>query len=97
MYIDYLGLMLLNPSAGRVMLVLWAISDSFRPEQKRWVRGLPVTGLLGPFTGLHMIFTWPLPGAFKSDPGNPGHGHRPVAGLCRDPHHSQVHSLGDLP
>lgn len=65
MYIDYLTLMLVNLTAGLAMLGGWVYMDAHQPEQKRWVTGFLMSGLLSLLTGLHMILTWPLPGAFN--------------------------------
>ena len=35
------------------------------PPERRWVPGLLMAGLLALVVGLHMIFTWPLPGSFN--------------------------------
>jgi putative membrane protein len=65
MYIDYLTLMLINLTAGLVMLALWVFMDSHQPAQRRWVTGFLMSGAVASVTGLHMILTWPLPGSFN--------------------------------
>lgn len=65
MFIDYLTLMLTNMVAGLCMLGAWIYLDLNTERQRRWVPGFLMTGLLSSLTGLHMIFTWPLPGSFN--------------------------------
>lgn len=65
MYIDYLTLMLINMVAGLVLLAAWIFLDADTSGARRWVPGLAVAGLLALATGLHMIFTWPLPGSYN--------------------------------
>ena len=63
MSINYLSLMLLNQSAGLVTLAFWIFLDAGKPAERRWVPGMLMTGLLALLLGLHMVFTWPLPGS----------------------------------
>ena len=65
MYIDYLSLMLVNLVAGLVLLACWIFLDADTPRERRWVPGLAMSGVLALLTGVHMIFTWPLPGSFN--------------------------------
>lgn len=65
MSIDYLTLMLVNIVAGLVIMAAYIYLDLTTDNQKRWVTGLGMSGLVGVITGLHMIFNWPLPGAFN--------------------------------
>ena len=65
MFIDYLALMLINLVAGLVLLAVWTFLDLGSPQQRRWLPGLLMVGIISLFTGLHMIFTWPLPGAYN--------------------------------
>jgi putative membrane protein len=67
MFIDYVPLMLVNMMAGLV-LVAWYVYSGLEgspEEQKRWAAGLGVVGLVAMATGLHMIFTWPLPSVYN--------------------------------
>jgi putative membrane protein len=64
-YIDYLTLMLVNMVAGLVLLAAWIFLDGEAPAARRWVPMLAISALLALATGLHMIFTWPLPGSFN--------------------------------
>jgi len=65
MDIDYVTLMLVNQVAGLVLLACWLFFDADSPRERRWVPGLAMAGFLSLATGLHMVFTWPLPGAFN--------------------------------
>lgn len=63
MYIDYLPLLLVNVVAGLTLIAGWMFLDAGMPLERRWVPGLLMAGLLGLAAGLHMVFTWPLPGS----------------------------------
>jgi putative membrane protein len=65
MFIDYVTMLLINMVAGLVMLACWIFLDAGTPQERRWVPGLLMVGVLGLATGLHMVFTWPLPGSFN--------------------------------
>ncbi len=57
--------MLINLVAGLFLLaayLYWGLSDT---NQKRWVPGFGMTGAIALVTGLHMIFTWTVPGSFN--------------------------------
>ena len=57
--------MLINLVAGLFLLaayVYWGLSET---NQKRWVPGFGMTGAIALVTGLHMIFTWTVPGSFN--------------------------------
>lgn len=62
MFINYVALMLLNLVAGLVILAGF-VYELDRANRRRWVPALMVVGLVQTATGLHMIFTWPLPGS----------------------------------
>jgi putative membrane protein len=65
MFINYITLMLINLVAGLFLLAAytyWGLSDT---NQKRWVPGFGMTGAIALVTGLHMIFTWTVPGSFN--------------------------------
>ena len=66
MFIDYLTLMLVNMAAGLVILADFVFRGLHTDDQKRWVPGFAAAGLVGLATGLHMIWTWPLPGPYNS-------------------------------
>lgn len=65
MFINYITLMLINLVAGLFLLaayVYWGLSDT---NQKRWIPGFGMTGAIALVTGLHMTFTWTVPGSFN--------------------------------
>lgn len=65
MFIDYVTLMLINLAAGLALLasyVYWGLGSS---NQRRWIPGFGVVGAIALVTGLHMTFTWPIPGSFN--------------------------------
>ncbi len=65
-FIDYITLMLLNMVAGLVLLATWVAWGCMRDDQRAWAPGFGLAGLVGLATGLHMSFTWPLPGPYNS-------------------------------
>lgn len=65
MFINYITLMLINLVAGLFLLagyVYWGLTDT---NQKRWIPGFGMTGAIALITGLHMTFTWTVPGSFN--------------------------------
>jgi putative membrane protein len=64
MFIDYVALMLVNLSAGLVLLALFVLKF-LNSDGKRLAPGFLVTGFIAAATGLHMIFTWPLPSSYN--------------------------------
>lgn len=65
MFIDYTTLVLINLVAGLVLMAAWIFLDAGTAAERRWVPGLLMAGLLALVTGLHMVFSWPLPGSFN--------------------------------
>jgi putative membrane protein len=65
MFIDYLSLMLLNMTAGFVVLAFFLLMG-LPGERKRWAAPFAMVGLVAFLGGLHMVFSWPLPGAYNS-------------------------------
>ena len=65
MFIDYITLMLINMVAGLFILAYYVYSGLDGADQKRWIPGFGMTGAIALTTGLHMIFTWPVPGSFN--------------------------------
>ncbi len=66
MFIDYITLMLINMVAGLVLLadfVYRGLDDG--ANLKRWIPGFGLVGGIALVTGLHMIWTWPVPGSFN--------------------------------
>lgn len=60
--IDYLAPMLVNMTAGLVLLACWIFFDAGTPQERRWVPGFAMSGLVALLLGLHMTLSWPLPG-----------------------------------
>jgi len=65
MFIDYVALMLLNMTAGFVVLGFFLLLG-LNGDRKRWVAPFAMVGLVAAICGFTMIFTWPLPGPFNS-------------------------------
>lgn len=65
MFIDYITLMLINMVSGLVLLAYYVYSGLDHVQQKRWIPGFGITGAIALTTGLHMTFTWAVPGSFN--------------------------------
>ncbi|MBD2100356.1 DUF981 family protein [Leptolyngbya sp. FACHB-261] len=65
MFIDYVTLMLINLAAGLVLLAAYVYFGLGTSNQRRWIPGFGVVGAIALVTGLHMTFTWPIPGSFN--------------------------------
>lgn len=65
MFINYITLMLINMVAGLFLLAYFVYQGLGDTNQKRWIPGFGMTGAIALTTGLHMIFTWPVPGSFN--------------------------------
>jgi putative membrane protein len=65
MFINYITLILINLVAGLFLLAAYVYLGLSDPHQKRWLPGFGMTGAIALTTGLHMIFTWPVPGSFN--------------------------------
>ena len=61
MFIDYISLMLLNMTAGLVILACFFWKGYGSPTEKAWAPGLAIVGLVATLPGLHMVFSWPIP------------------------------------
>lgn len=57
--------MLVNLVAGLFLLAAHVYLGLNNTDQKRWISGFGMTGAIALTTGLHMIFTWPVPGSFN--------------------------------
>ena len=65
MFIDYISLMLINMSAGLILLA-WYLYEGFDSgDQKKWVSGFAATGAIALVNGLHMTWNWPLPASYN--------------------------------
>lgn len=65
MFVNYIPLMLINMVAGLFILASYVYLGLDGTQQRRWIPGFGMTGAIALTTGLHMIFTWPLPGSFN--------------------------------
>lgn len=65
MFIDYITLMLINMVAGLVLLADFVYRGLDGANLKRWIPGFGLVGAIALVTGLHMVFTWPVPGSFN--------------------------------
>jgi len=65
MFIDYITLMLINMAAGLALLADFVYRGLDSTHQRQWIPGFGVTGAIALVTGLHMIFTWAVPGSFN--------------------------------
>jgi len=66
MFIDYITLLLLNMVAGYFLLGLYVLRGLDDPLHPRWTPGFAIVGLVAFVFGVHMVMTWPVPGAFNS-------------------------------
>ena len=92
-FIDYVALLLVNMTAGFVVLAFFLLYG-LSGERKRWAAPFAMAGLVAFLCGLHMIFRWPLPGAYNSAFGEtfgpagrhlPGHRAEPGQGVGPGP------------
>lgn len=65
MFIDYITLMLINMVAGLVLLADFVYRGLDGANMKRWIPGFGLVGGIALATGLHMMWTWPVPGSFN--------------------------------
>lgn len=64
-FIDYVSLLLLNMTAGYVILAAYVYRGMDNPDQKRWVPAFGLVGLIAFVFGTHMTATWPIIGAYN--------------------------------
>ncbi|MBC7240963.1 MAG: DUF981 domain-containing protein [Anaerolineae bacterium] len=63
--VDYLTLMLINMVGGLVLLAWYVFRGLDDADQKRWVAGFGISGLIALISGFHMSFTWPISGSYN--------------------------------
>lgn len=63
MFVDYLTLIMVNLVAGTALLAYF-VWTGLKPN-KGLVAGFGIVGLLALVLGLHLTFTWPLPGSYN--------------------------------
>ncbi len=66
MFIDFVALLLINMTAGLVLLAWYVFKGLDDADQARWAPAFAVPGLVALLCGLRMIWTWPLPGSYNS-------------------------------
>lgn len=71
MFIDFLGVMLINLAAGLAILGHFLYVNPEPESRLSWGSGFFAVGLLGFVTSLVMVTTWPLPGGFNVAFGEP--------------------------
>jgi hypothetical protein len=67
MYVDYLTVMMVAVVAGAVLTIIYGLMFLEAPlaDQRPWGWAFAVVGLLLGVTGLHLVLSWPLPGAYN--------------------------------
>ena len=60
-FIDYVTLMLVNMTAGLVILACFLWTDITAENRHRWALAFAVPGLVATICGFAMTFSWPLP------------------------------------
>ncbi len=65
MFVDYLTLMMSTILAGLGLLAHYLYAGMNGKEDRAYAAGFGVVGVLGLILGLHMVFTWPLPGSYN--------------------------------
>jgi putative membrane protein len=61
MFIDYVTLMLINMSAGLLVLASFIFKDIDRENNQFWAPAFALPGLIAVVCGFAMTFSWPLP------------------------------------
>ncbi len=64
-FIDYVTLMLVNMTAGLVILACFLWTDIVAAERRRWSPAFAVPGLVATVCGFAMTFSWPLPDPYN--------------------------------
>ncbi len=70
-YNNYVTLIILNVAAGHLLLSNLIWQKDYDGDSRHWAAPFFVVGFLSFITGLHMIWTWPLPGSFNIAFGEP--------------------------
>ena len=65
MFIDYLTLIMINMVAGTVLLAYYLWKGLDEQDQRPYASIFIILGTLAIATGLHLSFTWPLPGSYN--------------------------------
>jgi putative membrane protein len=65
MFIDFLTLIMINIVAGTALLAYYIFKGMDSDDQRPFAAGFGIVGLLAVILGLHLSFTWPLPGSYN--------------------------------
>ncbi len=65
MFIDYLTIIMINLVAGTALLAYYLYKGFDADDQRPFSAAFGLVGLLGVILGLHLTFTWPLPGSYN--------------------------------
>ena len=65
MFIDYLPLLLMNMAAGLFILACYVYKGMDGQDQRPWGPAFGMVGIIAVLNGLHMTWTWPLPGSYN--------------------------------
>ena len=65
-FIDYVTLLLVNMTAGFVLLAGFVALGLGETDRRRWIPGFLIVGFVALAFGAHMTTTWPLPGPYNS-------------------------------
>jgi putative membrane protein len=73
MFVDYLTVMMVAVVAAAALTITYGLMFVEAPlaDQKPWGWAFGIVGLLLGAAGLHMVLTWPLPGAYNIVMGEP--------------------------
>ena len=64
-FIDYVVLLLVNMTAGHLLLAAFVLMGLDEADRRRWTTGFAMSGVVAFLCGLHMVWHWPLPGSFN--------------------------------
>lgn len=64
MFVDYLTLVILDVVAGLILTAVFVLFY-LQGDRKRAAPGFLITGFVALMTGLDLVLTWPLPGAYN--------------------------------
>lgn len=65
MFIDFLPLLLINMSAGLILLACYGFNDFGRSDKPHWASAFTIVGLIATIGGFYLIFKFPLPGPYN--------------------------------
>jgi putative membrane protein len=66
MLIDYVSLMLINMTAGLVILTIFIWKDINKENNQFWAPAFALPGLIAVICGFAMTFSWPLPKPYNT-------------------------------